>query len=111
MQEAYIHLPEADNNGASLIEENCAVGELLLEAFGGYSAMEAKGAWRDPATGAVYIEPVSRIAVAADWNDPANVARMLEIAGAAADMMRQVCVYVSLPGGVSFVEPKARKAA
>lgn len=111
MQEAYIHLPEADNDGLSLDQEATKVADMILEGFGGFTAQEAKGAWKDPDDGKLYIESVTRIAIAADWDDLRNVNRLLGIAQEAAALMRQVCVYVAFPGDVRFVEPAKALAA
>lgn len=106
MQEAYIHLPKADNLGNDLTAEAVKVGLALLDRFGGWTAMEAHGGWKDPATGQVYVEKVDRYAVAADWSDPTAGRDLLRIAAEAARDMRQVCVYVAFPGGVVFQPPK-----
>ena len=45
-----------------------ALAVKLVDAFGGYTAVEARGAWRDPVDGKIYDEPVVQYNVAYDVN-------------------------------------------
>lgn len=44
------------------------LADLLLAAFGGFTAVEAWGKWRDPVTGVIYDEPVTQYVIAYEPN-------------------------------------------
>jgi hypothetical protein len=111
MQETYIHLPQTDNDGRVLFDQQKHVLGMLLSTFGGYTSHSASGAWRDEATGKVYHDPVARVAIAADWNDARNTSALLGIARFAAKYLRQECIYVAFPSGVLFVSAEAMAVA
>ena len=53
-----VTIPRADNHGAPFPAETVAgVESLLLDTFGGFTATDARGAWRFD--GSDYIEPVT----------------------------------------------------
>lgn len=111
MKEAKIILPLFDNDGAALHREIEQIEYELLCEFGGYSAVNTRGAWRDQATGKVYHDSHVTYTLAARWDDLVDCGGLvkadilLNIAAKAATIMRQVCIYVALPDGVQFVEP------
>ena len=111
MQEAFIHLPVADNDGKDLGPHMDHVLGLILDAFGGYTVVDAQGAWKDPKTGKVYREPVKRVAVAANWDAYGVRAVLHDIAVKACRYMRQECIYLALPDGVEFVGPEVSTGA
>jgi hypothetical protein len=107
-REARIILPVAGNL-AGLREAETR----LVAAFGGYTRMTARGAWRDPdgqtIAEMVYVYDVACPAFMAGtiqraWYGASLTLR--EIARDAARAMAQACVYVRTPDGeVHFIRP------
>lgn len=105
MQEAFIHLPITDNDGVGLEPERRRIENNLIQLFGGYTRATCEGAWHDPQTGKVYREGVLRYSIAGVWGEY-NADQLGRIAAKACRIMRQECIYMSVPGfGVSFVGP------
>jgi hypothetical protein len=102
MNEGSIILPRYGNDGSSLVFAHAALRDRLLEAFGGLTASDGRGIWRDP-SGRVYDEPVTRYDVAMAPSN-ANVARLRDIAAELAKLASQEAVYVKSPtGSIDFV--------
>jgi hypothetical protein len=75
--------------------------EDVLRIADGYSHLgQISGAWRDPATGRDYIEPMDRYEIAATPKCMANVLR-----ATAAAFPDEVCFYVVLRGKPYFIHP------
>jgi hypothetical protein len=62
------------------------VRRMLAEMFGGCTATKAKGAWRDPDTGLMSYESVTRVE---SWVDPAHVEGALSVLIEHAKRLRQ----------------------
>jgi hypothetical protein len=118
-REAAIILPT--NAGADAHEY---MRNVLLNTFGGYTAVPASGGWRDPnghdvvEAGSLYIVAVPCVmAVPAEVGGPVQRsterdwigarAALLHIASRAASLGRQICVYTRLPpdGNILLVKP------
>lgn len=103
MREAVLILPNADNAGESVSAVHTALSVAILEAFGGYSAADVRGAWRDESTGAVYSDESTEYRIAADWN-PEQVDLLERLAARYGFAAGQIAVYVRhATGRVVFV--------
>jgi hypothetical protein len=103
MRIATIILPTHDNAGASLGAEADALRNMLLDSFGGFTESDTRGAWRDPATRKVYVEPSTRFDIACEDSARTRVA-LLDIARHMARVARQECIFLAYPSGeVDFI--------
>lgn len=106
LHEARLIVPMFDNHGRDLIPLLRWVEESLITDFGGCTVLrQVFGAWRDPATGDLYREPVYVFDVAVPDTDH-SAAQLRNIARKAATRGEQQSVYLRLPSGaVEFVKP------
>jgi hypothetical protein len=110
MRNASIILPAHDNDGASLAALHAVLSLELCETFGGYTARDVRGAWRDESDGRVYQDESTEYRIAADWNPEQRLA-LESIAARYCAEARQVCLYLEhANGAVIFVEPAAYEA-
>lgn len=110
MRNATLILPVRDNDGADLSALHAVLSLELCEAFGGFTARDVRGAWRDESDGRVYQDESTEYRIAADWN-PAQRLALESIAARYCAEARQVCVYVEhANGAVSFIPPATYEA-
>lgn len=107
MKEAKLILPQYDNSGNPLNAQRVRIESSLLDHFGGYSATQSVGVWRDPKTNKTYHEESITYVITADWSDVANADHLRWIAQNAAESIAQECIYMALPDGVEFIQPYA----
>lgn len=101
-----IALPDRRNNGFGDIEyaERREVwGQRALRRAGGFTELGIRrGAWKDPRTGVVYIEPMHGYQVACDYYT------MTELVQDALELFPdQLAIYVSNVGTAEIFERKA----
>lgn len=94
--EATLILPKLDNDGRPLDSVHFALELDLMEAFGGFTASDARGGWIDADDGKTYRDESVRYSIAADFEARGgrNRRRLENIAGRYAREARQVSVYV-----------------
>jgi hypothetical protein len=110
MRNASIILPNHDNDGADLSALHAVLSLELCETFGGYTARDARGAWRNETDNRVYQDASTEYRIAADWN-PEQRLTLESIAARYGAEARQFCVYVEhANGAVVFVESVAYEA-
>lgn len=106
-REASFVLPNHDNRGDLIPSVHLRIQGELIDAFGGYSATQVSGQWRDAETGRVYSDSSTRYTVGAVWNDKLQ-RRFDAIAATGARIAGQVEVYtVDSSGVVAFVGPSS----
>lgn len=104
MQESALIIPTFDNEGQPLNHLLDAAMLRMVDAFGGVTAIPAKGAWRDNGSGNLHIEPVTQL-VSAYEPSPENDARLKEIGEWARVNARQIELYVRYASGnVEFLK-------
>jgi hypothetical protein len=74
MREGLIVLPHT-----VAVEHHKNLQDKLIAAFGGFTAVTAKGAWKDPHTKIVHVEPVAQYIIAYEPNADQNL-ELLKIA-------------------------------
>lgn len=104
MREALLKIPTHDNNGASL---DALKNETIMRAcdlFGGASVSKSEGAWKDPKTGKLYLEPVFDVVIAMDQTNAWAKRQLLGLAKQVKLKGEQLTVYVrDANGEVHFV--------
>ena len=91
LREATIILPVNDNDGSPLRGVHAILERMLITAFGGFTAVQARGGWNGPI--GPQFEPVIVYTVAGDATE-ANLVRFIEIARQICREARQECIYV-----------------
>lgn len=101
MRQYTIHIPVNYNDGERIPHEviKAALNEAL-NTFDGYSyePTHLMGAWRDPDTGKVYTEHMTRLHIASLSKDKVN-----KFAKELCTVFRQECMYVVDSGAVEFI--------
>ena len=70
----------------------------LVDAFGGFTAIESRGAWRDPKSGVIFDEPVVQYVVAYEPNFKNNE-DLAEIAKWVLTATDELAVYLRFADG------------
>lgn len=105
MRNASLILPLFDNDSRSLADLHTDLRRDLLDAFGGFTASDVTGAWRDESSGLEYVDDSIRYDVARDWA-PRDVALLTDIAESYCGAARQLALCMIDPNGqVAFVHP------
>lgn len=108
--EARLILPLYGPDAVPLDGLRLTLATTLCSTFGGFTSFHGSGAWVDPAEG-VIAEPVVIYDIAMHATTE-NAERLATIAGWAARVGRQKCVYVRFAcGTVELVEPSADDTA
>lgn len=108
MRIATITLPIADNNGNALNDVHAALQLDLIAQFGGFTAIDARGGWRDESTGKVFAEPVTQYQIAAKDSDSDKIRSIAQFFGR---MAEQICMFVTLPNGEAEMIDSAFKVS
>jgi hypothetical protein len=109
MRLATITLPIADNDGNPLNDVHAALQLDLIAQFGGFTAIDARGGWRDKSTGKVYAEPVTQYQIECEDSD---AGKLCDIAKFFGRMANQICMFVMMPtGNVGFIDTEFRVSA
>jgi hypothetical protein len=109
MREAVIILPVSYNDGKPMAAVHAWLRNKLCHVFGGFTAHEAVGGWKDP-NGRVVIEPVIRYVVGVEYDFDNDT--LVNIARDCRRMGNQDAVYVrSACGEVVLVDSNAPVAA
>jgi len=110
MRLASITLPTHDNNGAPLHDVHAAMRADIVDAFGGFTAYAATGAWRDDTSCTVITESVCVYLIACD--DTAKTRETLDsFARFFGRMAKQKCVFVTMPDGAAHIVPCTYRVA
>lgn len=105
MRIASVIIPLFCNAGISLADVHADFRRDVCEAFGGFTAVDVTGAWRDESSGVIFEDSSVRYDIAADWNS-AQTGLLHDIAESYCDKARQLSLYVcDAHGAVSFAEP------
>lgn len=97
LKEALVTVPKYDNAGQSLDHILDDVMLQMVDAFGGCTVIEAKGAWRGP-DGKLYAEPVNQVMSAYEASGE-NDAMLRQIAVLAGEAGAQLAMYVRYASG------------
>jgi len=101
---AYFGLPTSNNDGASLHDVHAALQSTLIDTWGGFSAFNGLGGWRDDATSKIFAEPTVGYYIAMP-DDAGNRAKLLSVARFYGHMAQQLAVMVTYANGdVEFVD-------
>jgi hypothetical protein len=99
MREGLIVLPHAVADG-----HHKSLQDKLIDAFGGFTLVDAEGAWKDPHTKIVHIEPVAQYIIAYEPNDKQNL-ELLKIAEWLLSVTSELAVYMRYAdGSVAIVD-------
>jgi hypothetical protein len=90
--EFIIHLVKQDNNGADLSATNERYLKIIAQAFGGFTATEARGGWISD-EGKLFDEPVLRVTIASK-NTPEQSGKLKQIALNYKVDASQLAVYI-----------------
>jgi hypothetical protein len=93
-------LPQTSNNGESLLDIHSTLRAQLCDTFGGFTATETQGGWRD-SLGKVYVDRGWRYEVCLA---PADSAKLDSIARFYGHMAGQLSVYVCHDGEPAILE-------
>jgi hypothetical protein len=110
MRSYQVTLPEFDNAGESLASVHGDFRRDLVETFGGFTAVNVSGSWRDARGGGIFEDTSVRYEVAADWSTP-RAALLVDLVASYCVTARQLAIMVTDDTGESFlVEPVAETA-
>ena len=104
LRSAAFILPRNDNDGCDLADVHLALQSTLVDTFGGFTALESRGGWRDPSNGRLYVEPGLLYQIGME--DSAECRAQLEsIALFYGHMAKQICIMVQHANGeIIFVD-------
>jgi len=109
MRIASFILPLTDNDSKSLAAVHESVRADLIEAFGGFSAVEISGGWKDEETGKLYVESSVRYEIAADWSKldragkPRLLNRFFNLCGRFCEEASQIVIFATAPDGECYM--------
>lgn len=100
MREATITVPVNDNQGRPLSGYvTSRISKAILDEFGGFTAIPARGAWRNPANGLTYTEPVEVYHIAMTYAKTHAAAALERVAILISGIAGQASVYYTTPDG------------
>jgi hypothetical protein len=97
LREARIILPVQDNDGHPLAGIHAVLQSRLIEAFGGYTAIDCRGGWQSP-NGTLHNDPGTAYDIACA-DDPSTEATLRALAHLLLIGTLQEAIYLRLPSG------------
>lgn len=106
MREGLIVLPHT-----VAVEKHRLLQDKLIDSFGGFTAVTAQGAWKDPNTKIVHVEPVAQYIIAYEPNAEQNL-ELLKIAEWLLSATSELAIYMRYAdGNVAIVDKQKGDAA